>query len=160
LFAVADAASEAWGGRARAAALELQGKHDDEELRVQLLRDIRDVLTVEAMHSAELVHALVALEDRPWAEISNGKPLTQSRLARLLKDFEIEPVQLKLDGKNQRGYRLEQFNTAFASYSLNTPSETATPATELIIRENLTFQTPTSDFAGSGLKSELCQQEQ
>jgi hypothetical protein len=53
-----------------------------------LLADIRDAFAKESeAASAHLVKTLVALEGRPWAKI----PLTQNRLARMLKPLAIAP---------------------------------------------------------------------
>ena len=42
--------------------------------------------------SAELVKTLVALDGRPWAEMGRArKPMTQNRLARMLKPLGIAP---------------------------------------------------------------------
>jgi hypothetical protein len=85
-----------------------------------LLADIRDAFAKEGgveISSADLVKALVALEGRPWAEMGkNGKPLTQNRLARMLKPLGIAPD--RIDPKTRvRGYKLSQFEEAFLPQS-------------------------------------------
>src|SRR5262249_48856708 len=94
LLAVADAAGSGWGKRARNLATERVD--DEEEIRVRLLRDIQTVFVETALHSAELVERLNAIEDSPWPEFQRGKPLSQSKLAALLHDFGIRPVQVKI----------------------------------------------------------------
>ena len=39
----------------------------------------------------EILPALHADETRPWSEWKNGKPITATQLAALLKPFKIEP---------------------------------------------------------------------
>jgi hypothetical protein len=60
---------------------------------------------------ADLVKALVALEGRPWG---SGKPLTQNRLARMLKPLAIAPDMTGPENARQRG--LWQFEEAFSRY--------------------------------------------
>jgi len=85
-----------------------------------LLADIRDIFTrrgVDRMPSLVLVNELVAIEGRPWAEWGKiGQPLTQNGLARILDQYEIEPVGLRIGTKTPRGYELQQFQDAFTTY--------------------------------------------
>jgi len=108
--------------------------------------------------------ALNAIEGAPWAEISYGKPLTQTRLSAMLVHFDIRPKQAKIGGVNRRGYQRDQFDAVFAAYfppnTLHTPFQTATAATALKNREKNAFQIATSDLPGSGLKGEICIEEQ
>src|SRR5262249_23839081 len=84
-----------------------------------LLGDIRDAFAGKAeMPSADLIKALVELEGRPWAELGkNHKPLTQNRLARMLKPLRIAPAQIRFNDDNSRqGYRFDHFKEAFERY--------------------------------------------
>ena len=85
-----------------------------------LLADIRSIFAerdVDRMTSADLVGALVAMEGRPWAEYGKtGKPLTQNRLARLLKPLAIGPDDVRTDAGRGSGYQFHQFNEAFERY--------------------------------------------
>jgi hypothetical protein len=81
LLAIADLAGGQWPAKARKALVELcTGKAaEDDSLGVRLLADIKAVFIaekVEAIPSTVLVKVLVEMEDRPWAEIAKGKPLT------------------------------------------------------------------------------------
>ena len=62
---------------------------DDDTLAIRLLHDVRQVFTDETLGSAALVRRLVGLEDRPWADWAGGRPITQARVARLLRPFGI-----------------------------------------------------------------------
>jgi putative DNA primase/helicase len=122
LLAIADLAGGPWPEQARAAAVGLSGGQDDDtdNIRVLLLADIREVFAdrgVDRISSEDLTLALVGLEERPWAEYSHGKPLTQAKLARLLRPFGVVSGSVRLpDGRTPKGYVLERFTDAFARY--------------------------------------------
>jgi putative DNA primase/helicase len=82
LLAIAELAGPDWATRAHKAAVELsgQGVREDEEITSLLLADIESVFArnrEKQIKSAELVAALVALEERPWCEF--GRARNQSR---------------------------------------------------------------------------------
>jgi hypothetical protein len=97
LLAIADAASGEWPERARDAAVKSRAAGDvDDASRVEtLLADIRDMFAEKGnaeIASVDLVKALVGIEGRPWAEMGkSGKPLSQNKLARMLKPLGIGP---------------------------------------------------------------------
>jgi hypothetical protein len=97
LKAIATVAGGEWPGYIDAAALAAQARTGEETSQLeQLLADIKAVAFVgddeKEIRSADLVERLVALEGRPWAEMGrNDKPLTQNRLARMLKPLGIGP---------------------------------------------------------------------
>jgi Protein of unknown function (DUF3631) len=89
----------------------------DDAVQVRLLLDIKKVFEdkhTEELPSKELVEKLAAIETSPWGEWSKGKPLSQAKLARLLKPFQIYPGQSQ--NGQMRGYRLSDFQDAFARY--------------------------------------------
>ena len=82
---------------------------------------VRDMFGAEQIEitSAALVKALVALDDRPWAEMGKvRKPITQNRLARMLKALKPPIVPQKVGPKDARvsGYVLAHFKDAFERY--------------------------------------------
>src|SRR5262245_32451131 len=83
-----------------------------------LLGDIRDIFkeAVE-MPSADIVKALVAIEGRPWGKPlgKRRKPLTQFKLAQMLKPLAIAPGHIGSEAR-VRGYKLWQFEEAFSRY--------------------------------------------
>jgi hypothetical protein len=135
LFAVADAASDVWGKRARAAAVELHG-HDpaaDPSTGVLLLTHAREAFTVrddkenvtghhKELATASLLWALIRRDDGPWAtwwgkDVEDGKTTAPaSRLAHLLKPYGVEPKQLKIKGEKVRGYERAAFADAWKRY--------------------------------------------
>jgi hypothetical protein len=125
LLAIADAAGGEWPKRASDAAERCHAAADvDNRSQLEtLLADIRDVSRDKTeMTSSDLVNHLVALEGHPWAEMSSsGKPLTQNRLARMLKPLGIIPENIWIGsgtGKVLKGYVFAHFNEAFARYLL------------------------------------------
>jgi putative DNA primase/helicase len=82
--------------------------------------------------SEELVKALVVIEGHPWAEFGRDrKPITQNRLARLLKPYKIKPGTIRIGSgpkDTAKGYKLAQFTDAFARYLPDLPNQTVTPS--------------------------------
>ena len=122
LLAIADAAGDEWPVMARKVAqgMVAAAMGDDPSIRVSLLADIREVFAdkgEDKITSEALVEALVRLEGLPWAEFRNGKELSRSTLARLLKPFGIGPENIKV-GPNEvaKGYKLGRFEDDFDRY--------------------------------------------
>jgi Protein of unknown function (DUF3631) len=150
LLAIAETAGGEWPDRARAAAKELAGEavEEEEEFKVRLLGDIRQ-LFLDAfpvghaiykpgvdgrpsdgprLSSADMVRRLLAIEDRPYGSLGKAqRPLTQHELGRALREFRIRPGAVRpFNSKTVvvRGYYLRQFEDAFARY-LSTPEKTS-----------------------------------
>ena len=135
LLAVADLAGEKWGRWARSAALWLCSKagESSQSMGVELLADIKAIfedkqITRVSMH--ELLYALVADDEGPWATWSKSKPMTPRALGRLLNGYDIKSGTVKIaNGTSPKGYKLEQFQDAFDRYlssSSGTPVSTVT----------------------------------
>jgi putative DNA primase/helicase len=122
LLAIADAAGGKWPEGVRKAAEQAHEANGVDRLEV-LLGDIRAIFVAtnaQELKSAVLVDALVALEGHPWAEFGRSrKPLTQSRLARLLSPLPVVPEVIRFGNETPRGYRLAQFKDAFDRYLPN-----------------------------------------
>lgn len=122
LLALADAAGGDWLARARMAAVVLAGaaEVEDESRSVLVLSDIRDILSekaAERIPTSELLDALHAVEEHPWAEdYRHGRPLRAEGLAALLRPYGIKAHQMKVAGTNLRGYDADQFTDAFVRY--------------------------------------------
>jgi putative DNA primase/helicase len=120
LLAIADLVGEDWPKRAREAACILSGEgHDTSAINVELLADSRKAFgESEVMTSADLVAALVADPERPWATWGKrDKPLTQNQLARLLRPFGIISETVHPLGRaDAKGYKRAHFEEAWAAY--------------------------------------------
>ena len=81
-------------------------------------REANKVEPADRIPSAELAEALAEMEGRPWAEFGrNEKPITQNKLARLLKPLKIVPDSIRIDEKRTpKGYFLDHFEEAFSRY--------------------------------------------
>jgi putative DNA primase/helicase len=126
LFAVADAAGNAWPSRAREIATAATSTRSEQSFRVQLLGDIREAFEIrgaDRLSSEDLTEYLVGLEGRPWAEWKHGRPLTKASLARLLSPFGIPAIVIRVGSQTPRGYRFVDFCDAFERYL---PSQSAT----------------------------------
>jgi putative DNA primase/helicase len=128
LIAIADAAGGDWPGRARRAALALNGADgvDDQSLGVRLLGDLQNVFQLEEadqLPSEQLLKALLGIEDGPWADYNRGRGLTVNGLAKLLKPFSIKPRTIRVGDKTPKGYRLADLEDAFARYLPSQPQQ-------------------------------------
>lgn len=135
LVAIADAAGGDWPERARAACKKLAADTGsaDGSHGVRLLADLHGVFNAtgaHGMHSVTLVAALNALEESPWSAYRNGQGLNTYTLAGLLGGFGIRSTNLRIEGKQRKGYLLTDFNDAFARYLADTHSAD-TPGTSV-----------------------------
>jgi hypothetical protein len=124
LLAVADLAGGDWPVRARRAAVVLSTGDErvDESVTATLLRDVHGIFSSNghtAYRTAELLERLHKIEESPWGEMPNGKPLSPHGLSRLLKPYRIRTMSVRDHGSDPvRGYKFEQFRQAFASLAL------------------------------------------
>lgn len=127
LVQVADVAGGDWPDLARTAAVEFCKADTGREasLGVRLLTDLRDIFGSDDVLPTEVaIERLVGLEESPWGDL-RGHQLDARRLARYLRNYEIQPTQLRFEGEKRRGYRREDLHEAWSRYlppSL-TPSE-------------------------------------
>jgi hypothetical protein len=130
LLAIADHAGGDWPARARSVAVKLstEGAADQDSVRTMLLADIRAAFQLKGtdrLSSDGLVAHLISLDERPWPELSKGKPITKNGLARLLRPFGISSGTIRVAAEGTvKGYYLSTFADAFARYL---PSESVTP---------------------------------
>jgi hypothetical protein len=115
LLANADLIGGNLPGLARKAAIQLSssGDADEEAAGVLLVGDIWDHFQenrTDRLTSSEIVERLLEMEERPWPEWRQGRAITPTGVARLLKPFGVCPKQFKDGyGKKQRGYFKEDF---------------------------------------------------
>jgi len=87
----------------------------DDELGIRLLQDLRSVFASEgrdSIRSSILVEKLIAIDEAPWATLSNNKPLSTHRLARLLSAFDIRPRRVESGSE----YHKHDFEQAWERY--------------------------------------------
>ncbi len=127
LLAIAEAAGGEWPGLARAAIQALTDSDEgDDAAGVMLLEDLRKLFAKsDQLASVDLAEKLGGMEDRPWPEWKQGKPITTRQVARLLKPFGIHPKNLRQeDDRILKGYEKTEFEDAFSRYL---PIRSATP---------------------------------
>jgi putative DNA primase/helicase len=127
MLAIADSAGE--GRRARDAARQIAGITDLPSDGVSLLQDIKshfDRSTLDYVSSKALVEELKADLERPWAEWSNGRPISEKGVAELLREFGIKPDRVGPKEHRLRGYSREWFREAWERY-LENERENARP---------------------------------
>lgn len=123
LLAIADQAGGDWPERARRALLDLFNRQREEGATMEdgalLLGDIRTIMSSDGasvIPSRELAEKLVAMEERPWPEWKNGKPITAAQLAKALAPFKVRPSNLRRGQEVMKAYREDMFEDAWARY--------------------------------------------
>jgi hypothetical protein len=123
LLAIADDAGGGWPARARRALLAVFGHRNATEANAEagtlLLADIRAIflgMSALQMASENIVAHLTAMEDRPWPEWRQGKPMSKHQLARALAPFGIRPTTIRQGDTTPKGYRREEFEEAWSRY--------------------------------------------
>lgn len=122
LHRIAAALGGAWPDRT-ASAYVTQSQAQDEDTEpagVMMLGDLSEIFAsrrVDRIASSELVGDLLLLEERPWAEWRNGKPITAQSVAKLLKPFGVKVRILKLNGATARVYLRSEIDAAAARYT-------------------------------------------
>ena len=130
LLIIGQAAGPIWADRSRRSAVVLSAEREkvDESSGVQLLSDIRSILSVMGLRSSRVQHwsrNCAVWKRRPRGDSRNR--LDKRRLAQMLKDFEISPRSLhQPSGQVLRGYRRRDFEDAWIRY-LPLAATSATP---------------------------------
>ena len=159
LLSVAEIAGGDWPEKAKEAALIFSGSVDleDDSPPIQLLTDIRAIFEaqgVKRISSDQLVRELIDMEDRLWPEFKDGRSITKTGVALILKPFKVKPKTIRLEtGKVLKGYQRDWFDEVFEIYLANTPIPTVTPVTTLQNKELDEFQTVTNNQNVTGGKS-------
>lgn len=145
LIAIADVVGGGWPDQARAAALALSGKEIDDSPAVDLLQDIKDIFQntgEDRLPTTVILNDLHALEERPWPEWRNGKPITARQLARLLAPFGIAPTTFRTkSGTTPKGYLKTSFNEVWVRYLSPSATTQQTPETSQLL-QNLSATQP------------------
>lgn len=117
LLGVADLAGDTLAHRARRAALALSSgdERQDESLTALLLRDIHAVFIANGgrLRTADLIEGLSLIEESPWGDW-RGKQISPQALSKLLRSYRIKTMPVWVEGETGRGYKVEQFEDAFA----------------------------------------------
>jgi hypothetical protein len=160
LLAIADLAGGDWPTATRSAliALCIEAQDSDESIGRALLSDIRQIFDTKGgdrIPSAALADALAEIETSSWGEWSHGRPISQAKVARLLRPYGITPHNVRIGETVLKGYEAENFADAWKRYlrvSVPRPgthacSKTATPLHASIHAGFHDFQAATMDEA-------------
>ncbi len=136
LLSIADDAGGAWPERGRTALLDLFGKRAAEggtaETGALLLADLRALFRDKgavALPSTEIVEALRGMEERPWPEWKQGKPMTPVQLARTLAPFGVRPQNLRDGQQVTKAYYADRFADAWRRYLPAASDNPGSPST-------------------------------
>ena len=132
LYAIAESAGGNWLQRATAASIELRHEpmNNDDDHGLQLLQDLSDLfdeLKKVRLWSSDICRYLSRNEALHWGGWHSGEGLRPTDLGKMLRPFEIKPVQIKEYGSNKKGYRKKDCDKAFSRYL--TPSSVQVEST-------------------------------
>lgn len=118
LFQIARLLGEEWPLKLHTALCPSLRKHYSENQHawcVQVLADILDFFSVtscQRLSTDEILGYLNLLEERPWSQWNDGRPMTARTLARLLRRTGVYSRSQRHDsGKRGRGYDAKDFET-------------------------------------------------
>lgn len=125
LFEVADQVGGKWSELGRESALALHRAAEDEgDYALLALADMcdvfRDRLNPKVLYSVTMVEEFLKKEERPWAEVRHGAPLSPTYLAKLIGRFGVKPRQVRegthSTDEQKRGYTLAELEPVFRKY--------------------------------------------
>src|SRR5215831_14475223 len=127
MFAIADSLGEEAGARARTVAERLVGVSDIASAGLALLQDIKTMFeasTLDHLTSKTIISNLTAAPEKPWAEWSRGRPITEKGVAALLHEYRIVSRTVGQKGYEAKGYRRADFKDALQRYLMPEAEET------------------------------------
>jgi len=132
LLAIADAAGGEWPRRARQAALKLSVRDNvTMTTGTELLADVKAVLEskgLDRISTSDLIEALCANIEAPWATYNHGSPVTPRQVAKQLADYGITSHTIRIGPTTAKGYLRAAFEDAFLRYLPSPPSASVTPS--------------------------------
>ncbi len=116
-----------WPDRLAAAyAMQAEARDDgDEPAGVMMLADLSAIFAeqgADRIQTADLVQSLIDLDERPWAEWRNGRPLASQSIAKLLRPFEVRPRNAKVSGQVLKSYYRADVDAAYQRYASIPPN--------------------------------------
>lgn len=122
LWRIAAVLGGPWPDRIAAAYIAQAATDDDdaEPAGIMMLRDIAEIFVghrSDRVATTEVVMDLIGLEDRPWSDWRNGRPITAQSVAKQMKPFGVKAKVLKLNGTATRVYLRSEVDAAAARYT-------------------------------------------
>ena len=131
LCAIAELAGGDWPERARAAAVALAGRTEDDsqDLGTALLAALRTMFgeDVHAFASKVACERLNADAEAPFGGMRGGQGINQRALSRLLRPYGIKSRTVRTDDGTSRGYHRDQLAGPWQRYLPATRARTADP---------------------------------
>ena len=103
---MADKAGDDWPERARVAcvALVAESREGSPSLGVRLLKDLREIFKGnDQLPTRKIISLLCKDEEGPWHSL-HGKPLDARKLANMLKPYNINSRDMRIDNRTVKGY--------------------------------------------------------
>jgi hypothetical protein len=122
ILTIADLLGGDWPNLARYSMSTIENVSEDESVANMLLTDINEFLNSSSQKSKqtitteEIINYLITLEDRPWPEFRNDRPITPVGLAKELKPFGIKPGTIRTGYGTKKGYKRDHFTSTFSLY--------------------------------------------
>ena len=169
LVAIADIVGGEWPDLARRALVALMTSGAiPQSIGEQLLGDIRKVFedkAVDRIPSVNLAEALGKMEGSPWAEWGKAeKPITATKMAGLLKRYDITPHPVRDGATVFKGYEAGDFADAWNRYLSPSPVQALQAVTRLQANADaantdaecnrVTVVTASTDVEGEGYKKD------
>jgi hypothetical protein len=119
LLALADAAGGGWPEKARRAAVHLSVTTQERSPIGALLLDLCLLFfeyKTDRLFSRTIVEHLKNNSERPWAELRNGRPVTEIWLAKQLSPYRVRPRGMRIGAERANGYYQEELMEVFRRY--------------------------------------------
>lgn len=163
LLVVADLAGGRWPTLARQAAVAMvaASKQRAPSMGVLLLADIKKVFDTagrrDKLPTEDLLHALCAFDESPWATIRRGEPIDSRNLAERLKEYGIGSKNHRDGDKVFKGYSRDQFEDAWKRYRVPKEEEDDTVDDQFVTA--VTAVTDSAERVCVGCNSTLLQEQ-
>ena len=131
LLKIAEVAGGDWLRLARQSAITLHGLEEEApSVDAELLNDIRTAFTEKhalKMFGEDLLIALLADEEAPWATWNRGRPMTRRQLTARLDGFSVKSKDVRIGVVTKKGFERSDFEDVWKRYLPGTtPAATAT----------------------------------
>ena len=131
LLKIAEVAGGDWLRLARQSAITLHGLEEEApSVDAELLNDIRTAFTEKhalKMFGEDLLAALLADEEAPWATWNRGRPMTRRQLTGRVEGFGVKSKDVRIGVVVKKGFERNDFEDVWKRYlPATTPAATAT----------------------------------
>jgi len=119
LLVLADLAGGSWPAAAREAAIGATTRAEEHSPIGSLLLDIFMAFSLakaDRLFTRDLVAALGVGEERPWWQLTRGRPVTEMWLSAQLRPYGIRPRTVRIGEQTAKGYVEEDFKETYRRY--------------------------------------------